>query len=135
MRDLHGAAILYDCHSIRSRIPYLFDGPLPDFNIGTNFGATCAPQVEAAAVAACASAASFSAVLNGRFRGGWTTRHYGQPEDGIHAIQMELAQSTYLSQEAAPWALDAEKARLLRPHLTELLNTLAKLAPTLGGTT
>lgn len=132
VRDLHGVAILYDCHSIRSGIPFLFDGTLPDFSIGTNMGATCDTRIEAATTAIC-DAAPYSLVLNGRFKGGWTTRHYGQPSENIHAIQMELAQSTYLTDEAAPWTYDATKAATLRPYLTEILTTLADLAPTLGG--
>ncbi|MGB7241282.1 MAG: N-formylglutamate deformylase [Sulfitobacter sp.] len=134
VRNLHGIAILYDCHSIRSGIPFLFDGTLPDFNIGTNLGATCAARIEAATVAICKGATGYSSTTNGRFKGGWTTRHYGQPKSGIHAIQMELAQSTYLTDEAAPWSYDQAKADNLRPHLTEILTTLADLAPSLGGT-
>jgi formiminoglutamase len=133
VRNLHGVAILYDCHSIRSEIPFLFDGTLPDFNIATNLGATCDPRIAAAVQDICAAADGYSSVTNGRFKGGWTTRHYGQLEDGFHAIQMELAQSTYLTQEAAPWTYDADKAARLRPHLAEILTTLAELAPTLGG--
>ncbi len=129
----HGVAILYDCHSIRSDIPFLFDGTLPDFNIGTDMGRTCAPQIEAATVAVCA-AATQSHILNGRFKGGWTTRHYGQPATGIHAIQMELAQSTYLTDEAAPWTYDETKSRALRIHLQDILTTLAEMAPQLKGT-
>ncbi len=132
---LHGVAILFDCHSIRSYIPYLFDGTLPDFNIGTNMGATCGAKIEAATTAVCRSATDYTTTVNGRFKGGWTTRHYGQPANGIHAIQLELAQSTYLTDQAAPWAYDHIKAANLRPHLTAILTTLAALAPTLGGTT
>lgn len=131
VRAIHGAAILYDCHSIRSGIPFLFDGTLPDLNIGTNMGTTCAPQIEAATTAIC-KAAPYSAVLNGRFKGGWTTRHYGQPTQGIHAIQMELAQSTYLTAEAPPWSYDTAKAAALRPHLATILSALADMAPSLG---
>ncbi|MDP6622740.1 MAG: N-formylglutamate amidohydrolase, partial [Alphaproteobacteria bacterium] len=68
-----------------------------------------------------------------RFKGGWTTRHYGQPAAGVHAIQMELAQSTYLTSEAAPWTYDTTKSDRLRNFLSEILNTLADLAPALGG--
>ncbi|HID67291.1 MAG TPA: N-formylglutamate deformylase [Roseibacterium sp.] len=134
VRDLHGVAILYDCHSIRGNIPYLFEGTLPDFNIGTNMGATCAPDIEAAMLAICTDAKPYTTTVNGRFKGGWTTRHYGQPSQNIHAIQMELAQSTYLTDQAAPWAYDQAKAARLRPHLTSILSALADLAPTLGGT-
>lgn len=133
VRDLHGIAILYDCHSIRSGIPFLFDGTLPDFNIGTNLGATCDPRIEADTRTICDNAAHYSTVTNGRFKGGWTTRHYGQPANGIHAIQMELAQSMYLTDEAAPWTYDVTKAAQLRPHLTSILTTLADLAPSLRG--
>lgn len=79
VRDIHGIAILYDCHSIRSNIPFLFDGTLPDFNIGTNMGTTCDPRIASAAEEICAQADGYSCVTNGRFKGGWTTRHYGQP--------------------------------------------------------
>lgn len=135
VRDLHGVAILYDCHSIRSKIAFLFDGTLPDFNIGTNMGTTCAPQIEAATARICAQADGYSHVINGRFKGGWTTRHYGRPAEGFHAIQMELAQSTSLAQETPPWTYDPAKAGRLRPHLASILTALADMAPTLGGTT
>lgn len=128
----HGVAILYDCHSIRAHIPYLFEGRLPDFNIGTANGTSCAPEIEAATQAVCAAAQGFSHVLNGRFKGGWTTRHYGQPQNGVHAIQMELAQVTHLADERAPWELSTEKAARLRPHLAEILARLAALAPELA---
>ncbi len=126
----HGYAVLYDCHSIRSEIPWLFEGVLPDFNIGTDLGATCAPAIEAAARDACL-ATGRTTVVNGRFRGGWTTRHYGHPEDGFHAIQMELAQSTHLVDETAGWTYAPGKAACLRPHLGRILTTLADLAPKL----
>ena len=135
VRSIHGVAILYDCHSIRSDIPFLFDGTLPDFNIGTNLGTTCAPEIETTTQNICANAAGYTSTTNGRFKGGWTTRHYGQPGNGIHAIQMELAQSTYLTDQAAPWAYDIAGATRLRVHLTEILIKLAELAPTLKGTT
>lgn len=128
----HGIAILFDCHSIRSRIPFLFEGTLPDFNIGTNLGATCAPRIEAATRSICDQASGYSVTSNGRFKGGWTTRHYGQPAMGIHAIQMELAQSTYLAAEASPWRYDTERAAKLRPYLASILTKLAALAPSLG---
>jgi formiminoglutamase len=123
----HGVAILYDCHSIRSEIAFLFEGRLPDFSIGDNRGATCAPAIAEAVRDACLGAPDFSHVVNGRFRGGWTTRHYGRPAEGVHAIQMELAQATYLAAEAAPFAYDAGKAGRLRPLLAEILSRLDRL--------
>ncbi|WP_425038675.1 N-formylglutamate deformylase [Primorskyibacter sp. S187A] len=133
IRDLHGVAIHYDCHSIRSRIPFLFDGTLPDFNIGDDSGTTCDPRITAAVEGICHGAEDYTSVTNGRFRGGWTTRHYGRPAEGWHAVQMELAQSSYLTDEAPPWAYDPTKATALRRHLGAILTTLAELAPTLGG--
>lgn len=133
VRARHGVAILYDCHSIRSHIPFLFDGPLPDFNIGTNDGATCALAFATAVRDICTKAEGYTTVLNGRFRGGWSTRHYGHPEAGLHAIQMELAQSTYLAEEAAPFDYDIARAEALRVHLAAILARLADLAPNLRG--
>ncbi len=128
VRELHGVAILHDCHSIRSRIPFLFEGRLPDLNIGTNDGTTCAPAVEAAMREVCAAAEGHDWVVNGRFKGGWTTRHYGRPQEGWHAIQMELAQSAYLAEERAPWICDPARAERLRVHLGAILGRLDALA-------
>lgn len=127
VRARHGVAIVYDCHSIRSVIPFLFPGTLPVFNIGTNDGATCAAGVTGAALAAC-EASEYPTVLNGRFKGGWTTRHYGRPGQGIHAIQMEIAQRAYLADEAAPWAYDPAGADRLRGVLGPILSALDHLA-------
>lgn len=123
----HGIAILYDCHSIQSHKPFLFDGKLPDFNIGTNGGGSCDQRLQGAVADICNNAEGFSAVINGRFRGGWTTRHYGCPQDGIHAIQMELTQSSYMD-EIAPWTYRPAKASRMRPHLKHILQTLERLA-------
>jgi formiminoglutamase len=127
-RAAHGFAILYDCHSIRSQIPFLFDGTLPDFNIGTNGGTTCDGTIEQAVTGICAAAPGYTAVLNGRFKGGWTTRHYGRPASGWHAIQMELAQSAYM-REAPPWTYVDDCAERLRGHLKTILKTLSDWSP------
>jgi formiminoglutamase len=119
-----GVAILYDCHSIRSRIPFLFEGVLPDFNIGDAEGRTCATEIAAAAREICAAAEGYTHVVNGRFKGGWCTRWYGRPAEGVHAIQMELAQSTHLETETPPFAFSEEKAARLRPVLAEILARL-----------
>ena len=127
IRRRHGTAILYDCHSIRSRIPYLFEGTLPVFNIGTRHGTSCATSVEQAAVSVCHAASGFDTVVNGRFTGGWTTRRHGAPGRGVHAIQMELAQRAYM-EEAPPWRYLSDRAAALRRHLRTLLETLRALA-------
>jgi formiminoglutamase len=128
VKATHGFAVLYDCHSIRSRIPFLFDGTLPDFNIGTNNGRTCDPSIEAPVLDRCTAADGYSTVLNGRFKGGWTTRHYGRPDEAVHAIQMELAQSTYM-QEQPPWRFDTSRAQHLRTHLHLILQDLVRWRP------
>jgi len=125
LRAIHPRVVLYDCHSIRSRVPRLFDGELPELNVGTDNGATCDPALSDAVVAACEGR---SHVLNGRFRGGWTTRHYGRPADGIHAIQMETSMRAYLREPAglpteADWppAWDVGYAAPLRADLANIL--------------
>ncbi|MFD1611184.1 N-formylglutamate deformylase [Sphingomonas tabacisoli] len=125
VRALHGRVVLYDCHSIRSTVPRLFDGELPELNVGTDNGATCDPGLSDAVMAACAGR---SHVLNGRFRGGWTTRHYGRPQDGVHAIQMEIAMRAYLPEPTEapnesnwPPAFDPAFAAPLRADLIRIL--------------
>ncbi len=130
VKSLHGFAILYDCHSIRSDIPFLFESRLPVFNTGTNGGTTCASIIERTVAQASQEAEPSSHVLNGRFKGGWTTRYYGQPDQGVHAIQMELAQRSYMT-EHPPWNYDAARADHIRPHLRTILERLNGLDPSL----
>lgn len=122
LRAHHRHVVLYDAHSIRSRIPRLFEGQLPQFNIGTNNGQTCSPVLAQAIVAACDG---FSHVLDGRFRGGWTTRHYGRPADGIHAVQMELAMRGYMDEPASPtsenWPTPIAEEPAILPILQQVL--------------
>jgi len=124
--ERHGVAVLYDCHSIRSHIPYLFTGQLPVLNIGTNSGQSCSTVLEKIMTTACKNS-NFSTVLNGRFKGGWTTRHYGVPANHVHAIQMEIAQRAYMT-EAPPWRYDPEKAKPLRAMLARILGQIERAA-------
>ncbi|WDS36601.1 N-formylglutamate deformylase [Pseudoxanthomonas sp.] len=99
LRARHAHIVVYDAHSIRSHIPHLFDGELPQFNIGTNSGTSCNPALQTAVEARCA-ASGFSNVLNGRFKGGWITRKHADPHGGVHSIQMELACRGYMDEPA-----------------------------------
>jgi N-formylglutamate deformylase len=101
LRALHDRVVIYDAHSIRSHIPSLFDGELPQFNIGTAGGTTCAPALLSEIDTICGKS-GLGHVVDGRFKGGWTTRHYGQPESGVHAVQMELAQRGYMAEPSEP---------------------------------
>jgi N-formylglutamate deformylase len=106
LKALHGQVVLYDAHSIRSQVPRLFAGALPVFNIGTFGGRSCAARLTEAVADACRAAPpamQWNCVVNGRFQGGYITRAYGEPEQGIHAIQMELACRAYLTEPALPF--------------------------------
>ena len=120
---LHGRCRLFDAHSIASQVPTLFDGQLPDLNLGTADGATITPAL-AETLIATANASGYSSVYNGRFKGGYITRHYGNPSAGIEAVQLELAQCNYM-QETPPFAYDESKANQLQPVLRAILNALA----------
>jgi N-formylglutamate deformylase len=122
IKNLHGAAVLLDGHSIRQSVPRLFAGKLPDLNYGTNGGASADPALVARALAAT-EGQGFSQVLDGRFRGGHITRHYGQPSRGIHAIQLEMAQTTYID-EHDPETYRPERATPLIATLRRLVHAL-----------
>ncbi|HCN44594.1 MAG TPA: N-formylglutamate deformylase [Pseudomonas sp.] len=119
-----GYALLWDAHSIRSHVPHLFDGKLPDFNLGTFNGASCDPELAERLKAVCAGAPDYTHVLNGRFKGGHITRHYGDPAQDIHAVQLELAQSAYM-EEVEPFTYREDLAGptqvVLRGLLEEVL--------------
>jgi N-formylglutamate deformylase len=123
IRAGHGYALLWDAHSIASRVPRFFAGRLPDFNLGTGGGTAADPALASALLSAVASAPGYTAVLDGRFKGGFITRRYGDPANHVHAIQLELAQETYM-QESPPYAFDESRAAQVRPHLRRLLETL-----------
>ncbi|WP_404710089.1 N-formylglutamate deformylase [Sphingomonas sp. MMS24-J13] len=131
LRERYGQVVLYDAHSIRSHVPRLFAGELPQFNIGTNGRTTCAPALVDAVTAICA-ASGHSHILDGRFRGGWTTRHYGRPADGIHAIQMELAMRGYMAEpdQAGPdnWPSPIDTPPAIRPILHKILEACLAFA-------
>ncbi|SDG61601.1 formiminoglutamase [Pseudomonas benzenivorans] len=118
-----GYALLFDAHSIRSCVPHLFDGRLPDFNLGTNAGASCDAQLAERLQAVCARAQDYSHVLNGRFKGGHITRHYGQPQQHIHAVQLELAQCTYM-EEQLPFDYREDLAEPTQLVLRQLLQAM-----------
>jgi formiminoglutamase len=127
LRARFARVVLYDCHSIRSVIPRLFQGELPVFNIGSNDGRACDPEL-AERIAAICAASPWSRVLNGRFKGGWITRNYGRPADGVHAVQMELAYRGYLAEESAAPRWDAEFAKPIQETLHMVLGACLDFA-------
>jgi formiminoglutamase len=134
----HARVVVYDAHSIRSRAPVLFEGLLPQFNIGTNGGASCDPALTAA-IEGCCDASAFSRVTNGRFKGGWITRSLGRPDLGVHAVQMELACRGYMDEPddapspgAWPTAFDPRRAAPMRAALSEILKRCIAFAEAVG---
>lgn len=120
LRAQHGQVLLWEAHSIASVLPRLFDGKLPDLNFGTHSGAACGEAVLKAVLAPLAGETRVDHVVNGRFKGGWITRHFGQPQQGIHAIQLEMCQSLYMD-ETAPFGWREDRAQAVQPVLRGLL--------------
>lgn len=136
LRARHGKIVLYDAHSIRSVIPRLFDGKLPQFNIGTDSGAACDKNLVAAIEKICEDSGR-SHITDGRFKGGYITRHYGDPANGVHAIQMELAIRGYMQEPEEPlspgnWPphYDAAFARPVRGIVKRILEAAIRFAST-----
>ena len=102
LQQAHGSVVLWDAHSIASRMPRFFDGKLPDLNLGTASGASCDPALADVLFGIAQQSAVHTSVLNGRFKGGHITRHYGNPTQGVHAVQLEMTQCSYM-QEALPF--------------------------------
>ena len=120
----HGRAIVWEGHSIRSRVPFLFDGTLPDLNLGTANGASCSAELQRRLLDVLYAQRDYAFVVNGRFKGGYITRHFGRPDENVHAIQLELAQANYMDEQT--FAYDAEKAARLQRVIRALLeNALA----------
>ena len=127
LRAAHGHAVLLDGHSIQAELPWLFEGRLPDLNLGTAGGASCAPALRARlAGVLAAQAGGYTHVVDGRFKGGYITRHYGRPDDGVDAVQMEMGWHCYLS---PPHVYDEARAAAVRPVLRALVETLIGWQP------
>jgi formiminoglutamase len=129
LRHKRERVALFDAHSIRSRIPRLFDGELPVFNLGTNSGASCDPGLRDI-VSAILKASGQSMVVDGRFKGGWITRAYGKPSEGVEALQLELACRAYMEEPERPalknWPtpIDEQRATATRVTIKRVLETI-----------
>ena len=123
LRQTHGYALLWDAHSIFSEVPRFFSGKLTDFNLGTADGRSCAPGIGEALLQ---KVSGYGAVLNGRFKGGYITRRYGEPANGVHAVQLELSEATYMN-ETAPFEYRQDLARGVRMQLRALIEEFCRL--------
>ncbi|MGI9302623.1 MAG: N-formylglutamate deformylase [Gammaproteobacteria bacterium] len=120
LKGKHGIAVLFDCHSIRSHVPRFFEGKLPDFNLGTASNSSCASELRDRLSATLAGHGDYTLAVDGRFKGGYITRHYGQPQEGIHAFQLELSLATYMNEDP-PFDYEAALAAKVRPALRAML--------------
>ena len=120
LKAAHGFVLLWDAHSIRAEIPWLFEGRLPDLNIGTADGRSADPSITQAVAAAAARHPQFTHVVNGRFKGGYITRQYGRPAGHVHAVQLEMCQSLYM-REAPPWNYEEAQAAKVQPVVRDMV--------------
>ncbi len=128
LRELHGHAVLFDAHSIKGELPWLFEGRLPDLNLGTASGSSCAPTLAAALDAVLAGQRRYSHVTNGRFKGGYITRHHGRPAERVHAVQLEMCWHCYLD-DACPHEWQAARAVEVSPLLRQLVQSMLDWRP------
>jgi N-formylglutamate deformylase len=125
LRAEHGHALLFDGHSIRSELPWLFEGELPALNLGTADGAACAPALRERLAAVLAGQSAYSQVVDGRFKGGYITRHYGRPGEGVHAVQLEMCQRCYMDEARDPReAYDEAAAAAVAPLIQRMLEEM-----------
>jgi N-formylglutamate deformylase len=128
LRGVHGHAVLFDGHSIQAELPWLFEGRLPDLNLGTADGRSCDSGLRYALGGLLAAQSDFSQVVDGRFKGGYITRQYGRPLDAVHAVQLEMCWHCYM-QPDPPWAYDPVRAGRVQPLLRRMLTLLRDWTP------
>ena len=130
IKSIHGYALLWDAHSIRSELPWLFEGKLPDLNIGTADGKAAHPSITSAIKMICDAQNRFTHIVNGRFKGGYITRTYGNPEQHIHAIQLEKCWSIYM-EETEPYTFNPTIAQHCQPLIKQMVQAALLSAKTL----
>ncbi|MHB8447082.1 MAG: N-formylglutamate deformylase [Rudaea sp.] len=123
IKSAHGRVVLWEGHSIRSVVPFLFDGRLPDFNLGTANGVSCSANLQRHFIGVLEAQRDYSFVVNGRFKGGYITRHYGDPKNGVDAVQLELVQRNYMDEDS--FAYDETKASHVQAVIRQLLAVAA----------
>ncbi len=128
LRQQHGHVVLFDGHSIKDELPWLFEGKLWDLNLGTASGSSCAPALRDALAAVVAGQSHFTSMVDGRFKGGHITRHYGRPIEGVHAVQLEMCWSAYMD-ETPPFAWVEDRATQVRPVLQQLVQAMLAFKP------
>ena len=128
LQAIHGHVILFDGHSIKSELPWLFEGKLPDLNLGTASGNSCAPELRSALQQVLESQRQFTHAVDGRFKGGHITRGFGRPDNGRHAVQLEMCWSTYMP-EVPPYGIDTARIEQLTPVLKALVQTMLSYKP------
>ena len=128
LRSAHGHAVLFDAHSIKSELPWLFDGQLPDLNLGTASGTSCAPSLRSQLATVLAGQSQFNHVVDGRFKGGYITRHYGRPAEQVHAVQLEMCWRCYLDEDR-PQEWRADRAAMVAPLLQRLVQAMVDWRP------
>ncbi len=117
-RAAFGACLLVDCHSMPANAGR---GVPPDIVLGDAHGTACAGPITALAETTL-TALGYVVRRNDPYAGGYITRHYGRPREGVHALQVELARSLYM-----------EEAQLVRgPGFAKLQADLATFAATLA---
>ena len=128
LRALHGHAVLFDGHSIKSQLPWLFEGKLPDLNLGSASGTSCAASLRDRLQQVLQSQSDFTQVVDGRFKGGHITRSFGRPHAGWHAVQLEMCWSTYM-EEVPPYRIDPHRLARLKPVLQALVGSMLDWSP------
>jgi len=128
LKAAHGHAVLFDGHSIKSELPWLFEGRLPDLNLGTVAGTSCTPSLRQALLGVLRVQRHFSHVVDARFKGGYITRHFGRPAESVHAVQLEMCWRCYMP-EQPPYQVDPERAAALAPVLRGLVQTMLNWKP------
>ena len=131
LKAAHGSVVLWDAHSIRSVLPRFFEGKLPDLNLGTADGVSCDPCLADELLTIVRQDPAYTGILNGRFKGGHITRHFGDPRAGVHAVQLELTQCSYM-QEEPPFDYLPECAQRVQPTLRRLLEAALAFAEARG---
>ena len=128
LHAVHGHAVLFDSHSIKSELPWLFEGTLPHMNLGTVGGTSCAPALRDALAAVLAMHAAYSHIVDGRFKGGHITRACGRPQQGIHAVQLEMCWRAYMD-ETPPYRWHDARAAEVTPLLRRLVQAMLGWRP------
>lgn len=123
LKNKFGKVLLWECHSIRKFVPTVHTEKFPDLILGSNDGKSAAPGIIETTLEHLGKS-PFTLKHNHPFKGGYITRHFGNPSENAHALQLEMTKVNYMDDSELNY--DGARAEAVRKVLMKVFSELIR---------